>query len=322
MKPPSPSSLDHTKTSNEMISIIIPSYNRRDGMLALLRDVYRQESVEFEVIVVDDCSPDDSVDAIRREFPSVKLLVNPVNCGPAATRNRGILAACGQWIVGFDSDVTLPDRMLLAKMLRQVDQSGAAVDGLALRIFRADGTTEDEGRWWHPVPVADFAGIRFFTSYFSGTAYAMRREAVTKAGLFPEILYMHYEELELAWRILDRGGQIVYAPELAVVHHANPVSRRGEVEVFLKPRNQILLAISCLPLVEALLFVIPRTSFQLLKACAGGHFLEFLMAIRSACSLAPRQMALRKPLCRTTLARMKALKTSAAPHAPLREQSG
>ncbi|MEX1048428.1 MAG: glycosyltransferase family 2 protein [Akkermansiaceae bacterium] len=305
-----------------MISIIIPSYNRRAGMLALLGDIYQQKSVEFEVIVVDDCSPDDSVEAIRREFPSVKLLVNPVNRGPAGTRNRGILAACGHWIVGFDSDVTLPDRLLLAKIERHSDQSGAAVDGLAFRIFRADGTTEDEGRWWHPVPIADFAGHQFFTSYFSGTAYALKREAITKAGLFPELLYMHYEEVELAWRILDRGGQILYSPDLTVVHHANPVSRRGEVEVFLKPRNQILLAISCLPLVEAFLFIIPRTSFQLLKACAGGHFLEFLMAIRSACSLAPRQMALRKPLRRTTLARMKALKTSAALHPPLRKKNG
>jgi glycosyltransferase involved in cell wall biosynthesis len=76
-----------------MISVVIPSYNRRDGMLALLADLHRQEGVEFEVIVVDDCSPDDSVEAIRSAFPTVRLAKNETNLGPSVTRNRGILTS-------------------------------------------------------------------------------------------------------------------------------------------------------------------------------------------------------------------------------------
>ena len=100
-----------------MLSIIIPSYNRRDLILGLLRDVYAQEAADFEVIVVDDCSPDDSVAAIRREFPQTQVLVNEKNSGPAVARNRGVLAAKGEFIVGFDSDVTIPDKFLLKKIL-------------------------------------------------------------------------------------------------------------------------------------------------------------------------------------------------------------
>lgn len=284
-----------------MISVVIPSYNRRDCMLALLADVFRQKGVDFEVIVVDDCSPDDSAEAIRREFPAVRLLVNEANGGPAVSRNRGIREARGELIVGFDSDVTIPDPMLLAKAAACFQESDA-VAGLALRIFKPDGVSEDVGRWWHPQPIADHADKRFFTSYFSGTAYAFRREAVMAAGLFPELLYMHYEEVELAWRILDGGGKILHTPELAVLHHANPVSRRSEVEVFLKPRNQLLLAASCLPLAQAFRFLVPRTSFQCAKACLHGHPLDFLRAMRSAIQLLPRQLALRKPLRRETLA--------------------
>lgn len=290
-----------------MISIVIPSYNRRDGMLALLADIYRQEGVEFEVIVVDDCSPDDSVEAIRREFPSAKVLVNPVNGGPAVTRNRGILEASGEIIVGFDSDVTIPDRSLLANVAACFGESGA-VAGLAMRILKPDGKSEDVGRWWHPLPVNGFAERLFFTSYFSGTAYAFRRDVVIGAGLFPELLYMHYEEVELAWRVLDNGGRILYSPGLIVIHHANMVSRRREVEVFLKPRNQILLAVSCLPLTEAVLYVVPRVSFQFLKACLRGHPSDFIRAMRSAIKLLPRQVSMRKPLRRETLTRMRALR--------------
>jgi GT2 family glycosyltransferase len=298
-----------------MISVVIPSYNRRDAMLALLADVFRQQGVEFEVIVVDDCSPDDSVAAIRREFPAVRLLINEINGGPAVTRNRGIREARGELIVGFDSDVTIPDPMLLAKTVARFEQF-TAVDGLAFRLFKPDGVSEDVGRWWHPLPIEDHADKQFSTSYFSGTAYAFRREAMIKAGLYPELLYMHYEEVELAWRILDGRGEILHTPDLSVLHHANPVSRRSEVELFLKPRNQILLAASCLPLFRALFYVVPRTSFQCAKACLRGHFSDFVRAMNSAMGLLPRQLEIRRPLRRETFARIRRLKSAAHALAP------
>ena len=116
------------------------------------------------------------------------------------------------------------------------------------------------------------------------------------AGLYPELLYMHHEEVELAWRILDGGGSILYVPDLAVLHHANPVSRRNQVEVFLMPRNQILLAASCLPLHRALFYILPRTTYQGFKALARGYFPDFLKAMGSACKLLPQQLALRTTL--------------------------
>ncbi|RYD48322.1 MAG: glycosyltransferase [Verrucomicrobiaceae bacterium] len=287
------------KTGEPMISVVIPSYNRRDGMLALLGDLQQQEGIAFEIIVVDDGSPDDSVEAIRREFPGVKVLVNTRNSGPAVTRNRGIREAKGELIVGFDSDVTIPDPLLLAKVEARFTVSGVA--GLALHILKADGKSEDVDRWWHPLPIAGFADRSFLTTYFSGTAYAFRKDAVAAAGLYPELLYMHYEEVELAWRVLDDGGEILYCPDLVAVHHANPVSRRNQVEVFLKPRNQILLAASCLPLVDALGYVLPRTGYQFIRACSGGHLRDFLSAMGSAVKLFPRQWSLRRPLRRETL---------------------
>jgi GT2 family glycosyltransferase len=278
-----------------MISVVIPSYNRRESMLALLADVFRQEDVSFEVIVVDDGSSDDSVEAIRREFPQVRLFVNERNGGPCVARNRGIREAAGDWIIGFDSDVTLPDPRLFAGIVGRFARF-PSVDGLALRIFEPDGVSEDVERWCHPPPLSTHADKAFLTSYFSGTAYAFRRQAMVAAGLYPELLYMHHEEVELAWRILDGGGSILYAPDLAVLHHANPVSRRNQVEVFLMPRNQILLAASCLPLHRAFFYILPRTTYQGFKALARGHFPDFLRAIGSACELLPQQLVLRAPL--------------------------
>lgn len=278
-----------------LVSIVIPSYMRAERMRFLLSDVFRQEGSNFEVIVVDDCSSDKTVDMIRNEFPAVRLMVNRSNGGPAVSRNRGILAARGGVIVGFDSDVTLPDTNLLASILARFENH-PEVEGLALRIRKRDGVTEDSERWWHPLDMATNRGREFFTSYFSGTAYAFRRNTIVAAGLFPEWLYMHYEEVELAWRVLDRGGRILYSPDLVVIHYADSVSRRSEVEVFFKPRNQVLLAASCMPWAKAIGFLVPRTGFQFLKALVRGHIGDFLRAMKSAWDMVPTLLATRKPL--------------------------
>ena len=286
-----------------MISIVIPSYNRKERVLELLRDVRAQEGADFEVIVVDDASADDTAEAVRREFPQVSLLVNDSNGGPCVARNRGIRAARGEFVVGFDCDVTVPDHHLLAKV-RQAFAESPDASGFALRILSTDGRADDAPRWWHPVPCVRGSDLRFETDYFSGTAYAFRREVLIEAGLYPEILYMHYEEVALALRVLDAGGSIIYRPDFKVVHHADEVSRRSEIQVFYKPRNQVLLAVSCFPLPKCVAFLAPRVIFQFLKALKGGHLAEFHRAMSDAVTKSRHLIASRKPLKMRTLRRI------------------
>jgi GT2 family glycosyltransferase len=273
----------------------------------LLQDVQRQEGVAFEIIVVDDNSPDGTAEMVQARFPQVVCLRNEINRGPAVSRNRGIRAARGRFVVGFDSDVTVPDPGVLRRVA-SIFERRSMVDGLAFRLLEPDGKTDDAARWWHPVPLAGFAGKRFLTSYFSGTAYAFRREALLAAGLFPEIFFMHYEEVELAFRLLDRGDWILYCPELAVLHHANPVSRRSEIKMFYKPRNQVLLAAGCLPLARAFSYLAPRLVFQFFVAAKDGHLGGFARALRSAFQKMPARWKQRRVLQRATFRRLAVLR--------------
>ncbi len=290
-----------------MISVVIPSYNRRDCILALLADVCRQEGPEFEIIVVDDCSPDNTVEAIRRDFPRVTVLVNEVNGGPAVTRNRGIRAAKGEIVVGFDSDVTVPDTRFLIQV-EEAFRENPGAHGLAFRILKPDGVTEDTPRWWHPVPIGQFADRSFLTSYFSGTGYAFRKDAVIAAGLFPEILYMHYEEVELAFRILDNGGTILHTPHLKVLHHANEVSRRSQIRIFYKPRNQVLVTLRCYPFFKGLSYIVPRLAYGGVSAVLERRFLGWLRAMGSAIALTPNSLRARRALAPATWRSIKQLR--------------
>lgn len=296
---------------NPLISVVIPAYNRRDTVLALLQDVTRQRDVTFEIIVVDDCSPDDTVEAVRNAFPQVVLLRNEKNSGPAVTRNRGVRAARGRYIVGFDSDVTLPDDTLLARVAALFEQNPGDT-GLAFRLLAADGKSEDRPRWWHAQPFETGHDRPFLTHYFSGTGYAFRREEMIAAGLYPEILYMHYEEVELAFRILDRGGNIRYRPDLRVVHHASPIAARGRIHKFFKPRNQILVAIACYPFFRALAYLVPRLGFNFIEALRHGHLGEYFSALASAFSLGRKRLATRRPLRGETWRRIAALRRPAS----------
>lgn len=289
------------------VSVVIPSYNRRDSMLALLTDVFRQEHQNFEVIVVDDQSPDDSVASIRESFPQVRLFVNEANGGPAVSRNRGIHEAKGEIIVGFDSDVTVPDPNCLCKVERHFEEMPQAA-GLAFHLIQPDGISEDFARWWHPVPIETYANKRFETSYFSGTGCAFRKQSLEEAGMYPEILFMHYEEYELAYRLLDTDKTLVYSPEIKVIHHEHQVSRRSEIKTFYKHRNQILVAVALYPFWRGLAFVLPRTVHSFLDSLLHGYLKTYFKALRSAGELASQRLKTRKPLQRKTWRRIAAMK--------------
>lgn len=295
--------------SAPLISVVIPAYNRRDSVLQLLADVFAQEGVSYEVIVVDDCSPDDTVAAIRAKYPAVQLLCNEKNGGPAVSRNRGVRAARGEFIVGFDSDVTVPDRTLLRRAA-ETFRAHPEATGLAFRLLEPDGKTDDEPRWWHPVPIGTHANAMFPTHYFSGTGYAFRREAMIAARLYPEILYMHYEEVELAFRILDQGGTILHCPDLPVLHHANPIAQRSKIKIFYKPRNQVLVAIACYSWPRAVAYLVPRLIFNFGVSLLHWHPGEFFGAMASAWKLAPR--ITRTPLRAETWRRIGRMRSAGA----------
>lgn len=289
-----------------VVSVVIPSYRRREGVLALLADLRRQRGVAFEIIVVDDASGDGSAEAIATRYPAVTLLRNARNGGPCVTRNRGVRAARGEFIVGFDSDVSLPDPDLLRKVADGFARDPATT-GFAFRLLRPDGQGDDHGRWWHPVPIAAFADRPFETSYFSGTAYAFRRREVLAAGLFPEWLYMHFEEVVLAYRLLDQGGKLRYEPGFTAVHHAAPVARRGEIERYYKPRNQVLFAGACLPPWPALAYAVPRAAFQLGKALLHGSLGSCCRALRDGLRTVCAPDFPRSPVQAETLRRIRTL---------------
>ena len=102
------------------LSVIVPSYNNADRLPASLRDLTafcRALPFSWELIIVDDCSPDAGAARILREFaaaePGVTLLRNEPNKGKGASVARGMLAATGTYRIFTDIDLAYPPSELL-----------------------------------------------------------------------------------------------------------------------------------------------------------------------------------------------------------------
>lgn len=87
------------------VSVIIPAYNTEKYIAHAISSALSQTLSNIEVIVVDDCSTDNTVEVVRSFFdPRLKLLLNPVNLGAGGARNNALQAAKGEWIAVLDSD--------------------------------------------------------------------------------------------------------------------------------------------------------------------------------------------------------------------------
>jgi glycosyltransferase involved in cell wall biosynthesis len=93
------------RSSAPSVSVVIPAFNRVATIFGAVESVLRQTFSDFELLVVDDGSSDDTLSALRTVGDArIRLLANPRNMGPGAARNTGIREARGQWIAFQDSD--------------------------------------------------------------------------------------------------------------------------------------------------------------------------------------------------------------------------
>ena len=100
---------------NDLVSIIMPSYNSEKYISVSVKSIISQSYVNWELIVVDDCSTDNTLEIVQSfEDDRIKILKNEHNSGAAVSRNRGLREARGKWVAFLDSDdVWHPDKLLL-----------------------------------------------------------------------------------------------------------------------------------------------------------------------------------------------------------------
>lgn len=247
------------------ISVIIVSFNTRELILACLRSVFAGRGAgETEVIVVDNASNDGSRDAIRKEFPGVKIIENRRNLGFSAANNIGLENATGSYALLLNSDTELrPDGL---KLLREFMDAHPGAGAAGPRLVYDDGTTQPSAdsapnlltEFLHlfgfrrlisgesarraAAPVLSKISGKTVGTYFdtysgsleprevdcvSGACVIARADTVVKVGGLDDKFFMYMEDMDWCVRIKETGAKIYYVPEVEVMHH---VGISGELD--------------------------------------------------------------------------------------------
>lgn len=167
-----------------LVSVILPTYNRAHVIGRALRSVLEQDFTDFEVLVVDDASTDDT-ERVVRAFgdPRIRYLREPRNGGPNAARNRGLREARGEFIAFLDSD----DEWLPGKLSRQVarfrelpETVGAVYTGVETL------TPRGERKWFVPRRRGDLYPALLAHNVLHGASQSImiRRSVTERVGGF------------------------------------------------------------------------------------------------------------------------------------------
>ena len=248
------------------ISVVIPNYKGRDFLPAALDSLLAQTRMPDEIIVVDDATPtaDSPVEMIRATYPQVRLLVQPVNKGFAATCNVGIDAAgdadaialfnndaeaAPDWLAELErAAVAQPDYAMFASKIVLRDRPNvfhSAGDG-----FRPTGIPFNRGVWQLDTGQYD-AQEEVFGACAAAALYRVRLLDALRADnpdgrVFDEGLGMYYEDVDLNVRARLRGERCLYVPS-AYVRHRLSATGGGQRGSYLNGRNCITVAARDLP---------------------------------------------------------------------------
>lgn len=206
------------------VSVVIPTYNRAGSIIQSVKSVLRQSFEDIEVIVVDDCSSDDTVDVLSRiEDQRLRVVVHDENAGAGAARNTGIRESRGEYVAFQDSDDEwLPEK--LAKQLSVLGERGADWVAVYCGLLIVKDVNQREGdrtriRYVPDGSVEQLEGdlVRPLVdrSFISTQTLLVRRDALEAAGQFDESLPA-LEDWDYILRIAQ-VGKIAFVDEPLVL---------------------------------------------------------------------------------------------------------
>jgi GT2 family glycosyltransferase len=221
------------------LSIIIVNFNARQHLENCLRSLAASPpSIPHDVVVVDNGSSDDSVQAVRAGWPAVTLIENPTNAGFAAGNNRGIRASRGTLILLLNNDTVVPpgaiDGLVGALLAhpdaavagpRLVDEAGRAELSFGSMISPFNELRQKWTTRWHGNGVAAVsrwmeraAQRERYVDWVSGACLLVHRTDAERAGLLDERYFLYTEDVDFCAAIRALGRKILFTPAAQVVH--------------------------------------------------------------------------------------------------------
>ncbi len=221
----------------DKISILIITYNRPADLLDLLKSINTQtnkEPVLEEVLILNNASTvsyNEVADYIKSN-PELKanLILSDANSGVAGGRNKLMSIAKAPLMLILDDDTVFTKPTDLDKLSCLFDEpffKDANTGVITTRVIYYDNNEVQVTAFPHKKYEQYKDNPRFLTSYFIGCAHLMKREVLSKTGLYPEDFHYGMEEYDLGYRILNAGYTIGYDNGVTIAHKESPLGRQA-----------------------------------------------------------------------------------------------
>jgi len=222
------------------VSIIILNYNSGDFLLKCVESVFKTQYNNFEVLVVDNASIDNSHKKCKEKFNTIQLIENKKNLGYCEGNNKGIQNAKGDFLAILNPD-TIVEPTWLAELITAYIKYGEGVYQPKILSLYDKHTLQSTGNMIH------LFGFGFARDkgevdnnqrnkeeqigYASGTCLFTSKDVFKKVGLFDPFLFLYHDDLDLCWRAAQIGIKCYYIPT-AIIYHAESYNLKWSSKKF------------------------------------------------------------------------------------------
>ncbi len=237
-----------------MVSIIIVTFNSSKYIRACIDSIYEKTSdCDYEIIVVDNNSSDDTVDILYHEYKKVRLIRNTHNTGFAKANNKGIRRAKGDYIMLLNPDTVLKNNAIT--LLRDFLDSRPDAGCVGSKLTYFDGKHQLSCRKFpnfynvffgrksvlrfafpnNPISKQymqehlDYSAVQT-VDWVMGAAMMIKKEVLDHVGLFDEDFFLFVEDTDLCYRFMQNEYKVYYYPEAQISHfHGASVRTRFNI---------------------------------------------------------------------------------------------
>lgn len=253
------------------VSIIIVTWNAARFMAQCLNSLKKQIFRDFELIVVDNGSSDETLDILGKMFPQARVIKNKENLGFCRANNQGIKLAQGDYILTLNSDIIL-NRDFIKELLLAANSQPEEIGMLGGKMLRMDGKTIDStglilsksrrfyDRGGGEIDIGQYDEISEVFGICAGAALYKRKmlDEIKIDGLyFDDDFFFLGEDFDVAWRAQLYGWKALYIPTAKCLHLRGSSQHQSKFKQYLSFKNRYLLMIKNDSLLN-ILMALPR----------------------------------------------------------------
>ncbi len=239
------------------VSVLILNWNGRRYLGPCITSVVEQSCSHVEVLLVDNGSTDDSVQAVRRDFPGLHIVAHPNNLGFSEGYNLAVGRTFGRFIAFLNNDTVVGNEWLAPLIDELISDPKVAIATSKLLFMGSHvvNATGGQLKLWQGGSDLGFGDVepslstrRSLEPFFaSGAAMAISKNLFESLGGFDGRLWAYGEDLDLSWRARLAGRTVRCVPQSVVNHHySGSFGVLGPAKVRMATGHYVAVMIKCL----------------------------------------------------------------------------